>query len=75
VSIDATTDPENPVAKQAIGSTDVLIAKPDALRQSKFDREVLNAAAPGNIGTVMKSFTRSWSSRGMESRSAAMRNS
>src|SRR6266576_6022775 len=34
-----------------IGLTDIYIAKPFHLRQSPFDRDVLNAAAPGNIGT------------------------
>jgi hypothetical protein len=36
----------------AIGSSDVYIAKPPHLRQSLFDRDVLNAADPGNIGTA-----------------------
>jgi hypothetical protein len=50
VSID-TSDPEDPTIENAIGASDVYIAKPFNLRQSPFDRAVLNADNPGNIGT------------------------
>ncbi len=43
---------EEAVTLPAIGATDVFIAKPFHLRQTPFDRDVLNAEAPGNIGTV-----------------------
>ncbi len=51
VSVDD-TDPENPIITNKIGASDIFIAKPFHLRQSVFDRDVLNEAAPGNIGTV-----------------------
>ncbi len=35
-----------------VGTDDIRIVKPFHLRQSIFDRAVLNVAAPGNIGTV-----------------------
>lgn len=49
VSVDV-SDPEALPALN-IGATDIYIAKPFHLRQSAFDRDTLNAANPGNIGT------------------------
>lgn len=43
---------EEAVTLPAIGATDVFIAKPFHLRQSVFNREVLNEANPSLVGTV-----------------------
>ena len=51
VSFD-TTDPEDPIIVRTIGAADIYIAKPFHLRQSSFDRDVLNEETPGNIGTT-----------------------
>jgi hypothetical protein len=51
VTID-NSDPDNPTEVLAIGAQDIYIAKPFHLRQTSFDRAVLNAVAPEDIGTA-----------------------
>jgi hypothetical protein len=45
-------DPEHPVFISVVGLTDILIARQPELRRSAFDRDVLNADGPENIGTA-----------------------